>query len=144
MPFDEDAGKAPGTSVFACRQCGDCCIGYGGTYVSDQEIEHISTYIGVDPHRFVEQYCCLSGDRPVLAQKDDGHCMFWDKLCTIHPVKPRMCREWPYIESILIDFENWKIMASMCPGMNSEASAHIVKAWIKKRTSCGKPEMDSI
>ena len=111
---------------------------------TDQEIEHISAYIGVDPQSLCEQYCCLSGDRPVLAQKDDGHCMFWDKLCTIHPVKPRMCREWPYIESILIDFENWKIMASMCPGMNSEASAHIVKAWIKKRTSCGKPEMDSI
>ena len=138
MTSDKDPEKTPGASVFSCRQCGDCCVGYGGTFITQQEIERISSYIGVEPERFVEQFCCLSGDKPVIAQQDDGHCVFWDKVCTIHPVKPGLCREWPYIESVLIDFENWKIMASMCPGMKEEASPRIVKAWVKKVISCRK------
>ena len=139
MPSDEDAEKDTGASAFSCKQCGECCIGYGGTFVTDQDIEKISAYIGVDPHGFVEKFCCFSGNRPVLAQQDDGHCVFWDKVCTIHPVKPQMCRKWPYIDSLLIDFDNWKIMASMCPGMNRNASAHMVKAWVKKIRSCSDP-----
>jgi Fe-S-cluster containining protein len=139
MPSDEDAEKAPGASVFACRQCGECCIGYGGTFVNDQDIERISTYIGTDPHGFAEQFCCLSGGRSILAQQDDGHCVFWDKACTIHPVKPQMCRKWPYIESLLIDFDNWNIMASMCPGMKKDVPHRVVKAWVKKIISDPKP-----
>ena len=132
MLSDEDAEREAGASVFSCKQCGECCIGYGGTFVTDQDIERISAYISVDPHGFVEKYCCFSGGKPMLTQQEDGHCVFWDNTCTIHPVKPQMCRKWPYIESILIDFDNWAIMASMCPGMNKKAPAHLVKAWIKK------------
>ena len=137
MPSDAEAEKAPGLSVFSCRQCGECCIGYGGTFVGHRDIERISAYLGIDPETLVERFCCSSGGRWVLAQQDDGHCVFWDGLCTIHSVKPRMCRKWPYIESLLIDFDNWHIMASMCPGMNREASPGIVKAWVRK--TCGTP-----
>ena len=139
MPSDQDAEKTPGDSAFTCRQCGDCCIGYGGTFVTDQDIERISAYIGIDPHGFVKQFCCLSGDRPVLTQQEDGHCVFWDKVCTIHPVKPQMCRNWPYIESLLIDFDNWNIMASMCPGMKKDVSSRDVKACVKKTILCTGP-----
>ena len=135
MPSDEDAEKDSGASAFSCKQCGECCIGYGGTFVTDQDIERISTYIGVDPHGFVEKFCCFSGGRPILAQQDDGHCVFWDNVCTIHPVKPQMCRKWPYIESLLIDFDNWNIMASMCPGMNKKAPVRMVKTSSKKDRS---------
>ena len=136
MPSDKDAETALGGSIFSCRQCGECCIGYGGTYVTDHDIERIAAYIGTDPHEFVEQFCNLSGDRPVLAQQDDGHCVFWDKICTIHSVKPQLCRKWPYIETLLIDFENWNIMASMCPGMKKDVSSRVVKDWVKKMISC--------
>jgi len=139
MTSDEDIEKTPGESIFTCRQCGECCIGYGGTFITLEDIERISTYLGVDSHDFVERFCCHSGDRPVLAQHDDGHCVFWDKVCTIHPVKPAMCRKWPYIESLLVDFENWKTMASMCPGMNEDASPRTVKARVKKNISSTDP-----
>ena len=136
MPFDEEVVKDTDAPPFSCTQCGACCIGYGGTFVTRQDIERISSYIGVDPHGFVEAFCCLSGGRPVLAQRNDGHCVFWDSVCTIHPVKPQMCREWPYIESLLIDFDNWNLMASMCPGINKHAPPHVVKARVKKTRSC--------
>jgi Fe-S-cluster containining protein len=108
--------------VFRCTQCGECCKGYGGTYVSQKEISQISAYLRVDAKDFMQNYCQFSGGRPVLAQAENGYCIFWDKICTIHPVKPEMCRQWPYIRSILIDLDNWRMMASTCPGMRRDAS----------------------
>ncbi|MCP4719352.1 MAG: YkgJ family cysteine cluster protein, partial [Desulfobacteraceae bacterium] len=40
-----------------------------------------------------------------------------EKQCTIHPVKPYMCRAWPYIKTIIKNPENWNAMAGACPGM---------------------------
>jgi Fe-S-cluster containining protein len=103
--------------LFTCQRCGDCCKGYGGTYITENEIEVISRYLGLDRHTFIKRHCLMSGERFLIAQGTNGYCTFWDKLCTIHAVKPRMCRNWPFIESILIDPRNWKAMAASCPGM---------------------------
>ena len=75
MPFSD---MKP-SDIFKCQQCGDCCKGYGGTFVTDQEIESIAKYINTDSESFVEKYCQMSGDKPVLSQKDNGYCIFWDK-----------------------------------------------------------------
>ena len=119
--------------LFECRMCGDCCKGYGGTYLTAEDIEAISRYIGSKPENFLARYCSLSGTKPVLAQKSDGYCMFWDKICTIHPVKPCMCRKWPFIESILVDAKNWLIMADSCPGILADVPADKVQKYVKKK-----------
>lgn len=49
-------------------------------------------------------------------------CIFWDKVCTIHEVKPRMCKIWPFIESILVDRSNWAIIKSICPGIRDNGN----------------------
>ena len=108
--------------LFACRRCGDCCKGYGGTYITENEIDNICRFLGLERNTFVKRYCQMSGDRPVIAQGLDGYCIFWDKLCIIHAVKPRMCRNWPFIESILVDPRNWQAMAVSCPGMRAGVS----------------------
>ena len=117
--------------LFECRMCGDCCIGYGGTYLSEADIEAISRFIGSDPERFVERYCRLSGTKRVLAQRSDGYCIFWDKTCTIHAVKPQMCRKWPFIESLLVDGKNWLIMADSCPGINADVPIRTVQKYVR-------------
>jgi len=76
-------------ALFECRRCGDCCKGYGGTYVTRQDIEAISRHIGTDPRKFETEYCRLSGQKPVLAQRSDGYCIFWDKRCQT-PYVPAM------------------------------------------------------
>ena len=119
-------------AIFECRGCGDCCRGYGGTFVSKRDIEAIASFLGTDPESFVANYCRLSGKRPLLTQKEDGYCIFWDRICTIHPVKPQMCRRWPFIESVLRDVANWRIMASMCPGMMAEAPGSRVEECVRK------------
>ena len=54
-------------TLFKCLQCGDCCKGYGGTYVTDKDIEAIAEFIGCNADSFVARYCTLSGNRPLLA-----------------------------------------------------------------------------
>ena len=120
------------SELFECRMCGDCCKGYGGTYLTEQDIKAIAEYIGTDTQTFLLKYCRLSGGSPVLAQQKNGYCAFWKELCTIHPVKPRMCRQWPFIESILVDVKNWQIMATMCPGIRTDISDEKVRECVRE------------
>jgi Fe-S-cluster containining protein len=87
----------------------------------------------------------ISGGKPLVAQTENGYCIFWDQLCTIHPVKPHMCRNWPFIESILVDVENWQSMAASCPGMRTDFSDNQIRKCvhdvIKIRNEC---EMETI
>ncbi len=121
--------------IFQCKKCGDCCKGYGGTYVAPMEIEAIAGHLNTDPKLFVEKYCQMSGKKPVLAQGENGYCIFWDQLCTIHPVKPRMCREWPFLKSVLVDIDNWEIMSGSCPGIRTDMPDDVIRACVEKIVS---------
>jgi Fe-S-cluster containining protein len=68
----------------------------------------------------------------LISQGDNGYCIFWDQVCTIHPVKPKMCRQWPYIRSILIDVGNWRAMAASCPGMKADAAENDILDCLRK------------
>ena len=119
-------------SLFECTQCGDCCKGYGGTYLTESDITKIATFIGVGTAEFKKRYCALSGNRPILTQQGNGYCIFFDGNCSIHAVKPNMCRKWPYIESLMVDIANWRIMAGVCPGMNKDLDEQHLMAAIRK------------
>jgi Fe-S-cluster containining protein len=116
--------------IFECRQCGDCCNGFGGTYVTEQDIINISSYIHVDSKQFIDQYCDKSGSRYVLTLGKDGYCIFFDKArqCTIHPVKPYMCKAWPFIQAVILHPENWNAMSNSCPGMKKDVPHKDLKA----------------
>jgi len=118
-----ESDASPCRGLFACTLCGDCCKGYGGTYLIAADIAAIADYLGISDDAFTDGYTCLSGGRRVIAQGKNGYCIFWDKVCTIHPVKPRMCRRWPYIPGVLADVANWRAMAASCPGMTADAPA---------------------
>ncbi len=119
------------SDIFICKKCGDCCKGFGGTYVTADDIEKIAAYIKTDPKKFVSDYCLKSGSKLVLAQGADGYCIFWDDLCAIHPVKPRMCKAWPFIESVLTDINNWRIMAVSCKGIRTDVPDNLVQECIR-------------
>ena len=121
------------SEIFNCKKCGDCCKGYGGTYLTEKDIKAIAAYIHTDPDFFVEKYCQMSGKKPVLAQAENGYCIFWDnKICTIHPVKPKMCRAWPFIESVLTDTGNWRAMAASCPGMRTDLPDDVIRECVER------------
>lgn len=118
--------------IFQCDMCGDCCKGFGGTYVTQEEIEAISRFLNIEPSFFIEKYCQKNRTGMVLSQKDDGYCIFWDKKCTIHPVKPHMCKAWPFIEAVVKDISNWRIMAVMCPGIRTGFPDGVVTSCVQK------------
>ncbi len=119
--------------LFHCQKCGDCCNGYGGTYVSPDDIRRIAAYIGASEQDVINNYCCISNNKPLLGQKPDGYCIFWDGLCVIHPVKPKMCKDWPFIPSILKDPNNWNLMASVCPGMRTDYPDEVILRCVRKK-----------
>ncbi|MCP4694726.1 MAG: YkgJ family cysteine cluster protein [Desulfobacterales bacterium] len=127
------------TDIFNCQKCGECCKGYGGTFITERDVRTIADYIGVAPENFVEKYCEMSGGRPVLARGSNGYCIFLDETCTIHPVKPRMCRAWPFIEGVRTDVNNWRIMASTCPGMRTDVPDDVILARVEKELLKEKP-----
>ncbi|MDY6903612.1 MAG: YkgJ family cysteine cluster protein [Thermodesulfobacteriota bacterium] len=119
--------------IFACQQCGECCKGYGGTYVTEDDIRKIAEYTNTDPKTFVSTYCTFSGSRPVIAQGENGYCIFWqNKICTIHPVKPRMCKAWPFLASVLTDVGNWEAMSAACPGIRTNFPPDVIKRCIEE------------
>lgn len=126
-------------NFFNCTQCGDCCKGFGGTYLTDMDLSAMAEHFGISIKVFKERYCAPSGHRWVLAQRADGFCIFWDQNCTIHAIKPRMCRQWPYIDGVLKDMGNWKIMSGVCPGIRTDIDENRLRDYICKTIgkSCG-------
>lgn len=125
--------KLKASDIFDCKQCGDCCHGYGGTYVSDEDVKNISVFINVDPEIFVKEYCQISGGRYVLAIGNNGKCLFYndETQCTIHPVKPYMCKAWPFIEGVVRNPENWEVMSGSCPGIRADVPTKDVVRCVK-------------
>jgi Fe-S-cluster containining protein len=120
-----------GSDIFSCQKCGVCCKGYGGTFVTADDIGAISSFLDEDPAVLINKYCRKSGSKSVLTQNKDGYCIFWDGLCTIHPVKPRMCREWPFIKGMIVDIRNWRAAGESCPGIRTDLSNEMVEEIIK-------------
>ncbi len=123
-----------GDDIFECKLCGDCCKGFGGTYVTQQDIRNISNYIQCDEDKFTEKYCDKSGSRFVLTLGPNGCCIFFDstKQCTIHPVKPYMCRAWPFLKTIIKNPENWNAMSNSCKGMKKDIPDSDLKKIVTK------------
>jgi Fe-S-cluster containining protein len=119
------------SDMFQCKNCGHCCKGYGGTYLSERELEPIAAFLGIDRAQFISEYCQESGGRWLVAQGADEYCVLWNNGCTIHPVKPRMCRAWPFIEGVDRDTANWHIMAGECPGIRTDVSDHEIMKCVK-------------
>lgn len=120
---------------FKCLGCGACCrIKDGIVRVSDEEIERISSFLGMSSSAFIRDETELSPDRKglVLKSREDGACAFLtaENKCAIHEVKPDKCRSFPY-EWVNSDFHQ------ICPGLRgvsfSAAGSGKAHADVKKK-----------
>jgi hypothetical protein len=103
--------------VFECQQCGDCCVGRGGIYVKPQEAEEIAAFLSLDLEGFILRYMEDSPQGPRLGVRD-GVCIFVeDNRCRVHPVKPFICRQWPFFPALLLDQEELEYAKGACPGI---------------------------
>jgi hypothetical protein len=109
--------------VFQCRQCGDCCAGRGGIFVKPEEVEEIAALLGLPVADFCRRYLEVSELGPRLATAN-GVCVFLleGNRCRVHPVKPFICRQWPFLPVLLVDPEELELAKGACPGIDPDCS----------------------
>jgi hypothetical protein len=92
------------STVFQCQQCGDCCTGRGGIFVRPHEVEAMAALLALSVAEFSRRFVEPSPMGPRLTVAD-GVCVFLlaKGLCRVHPVKPSICRQWPFLPALLID-----------------------------------------
>lgn len=81
-----------------CQRCTACCRWPGQVRLTDGEITGIAAHLGMEEAAFINRHTRLDSDRRGLAllDKPSGECSFLDgELCSIQPVKPRQCRDFP-------------------------------------------------
>lgn len=104
--------------LFECTQCGTCCRGEGGIYLSQEEIKRIALFLNLSQQKFLEKYCIKKNGKIYIHIREDGYCHFSRKgRCSIHEVKPAPCRQWPFFPPMLIDQANWEIARNSCPAL---------------------------
>jgi len=110
--------------AFECKKCGACCHGKGGIFVDAEELKDIAAFLGTSVESVARTSCEMRIGKLSIKSGPEGPCVFFDKerLCLIHPVKPRPCRLWPFYPALLKDKETWQAAMDACPGINPLAS----------------------
>jgi len=129
--------------VFECRQCGTCCRGRGGIYLTFDRAKEAAALLGLSVEefsaRFTEpQYGLLS-----IKTDAEGYCLMLDRetgLCRIHQAKPPMCRDWPFFHGLLQDRQVFEEAKAACPGIDPESSWEEFKAWHKEKIGKMPPQ----
>lgn len=106
---------------FECTGCGACCNIHGDyayAYLTTQNVDEISAYLGMKPIDFLNTYCAKDENGNVHLTIIDGHCIFLeDKKCIVYSVRPIQCRAWPILTEHLND-ECWNgALREFCPGI---------------------------
>ncbi|MFZ0052453.1 MAG: YkgJ family cysteine cluster protein [Desulfobaccales bacterium] len=110
--------------VFHCRQCGDCCAGRGGIHVRPQEVEAMAAHLSMSVEEFRRNFIESSPSGPRLTVAANGFCIFLleGNNCRVHPVKPFICRQWPFLPALLVEADELEHAKGACPGINPSCS----------------------
>lgn len=115
---------------FVCKRCGACCQGQSTVSLGQEEVLNIANFLGLSVEKFLEDYTVKKGKNRLEMKVVNNHCIFFDeknKVCLIHPVKPKRCKEWPFPKAIWKDEENFRIIKESCLGL-SEFSYESLKS----------------
>lgn len=114
--------KTEKSSGFSCRQCGACCRGDKGILVSPEEAEKLAIFLGLSLEALHRRHLVTSPLGPQVATRN-GACVFLaDNLCQVHPVKPRICRQWPFLPALLAHADEFEAAKEACPGIPPDLS----------------------
>jgi Fe-S-cluster containining protein len=106
-------------------------------------VERISAFLGLDQAEFMARHTLLRNGNREIGTKEDGACHFLaDKVCSIHPVKPAVCRLWPWLPGALADEMGFLSLKQDCPGVAREATWEDFKAQHRAETSGPGREKD--
>ncbi len=103
----------------ACKECeGNCCIGESGyIWVNPKEIEEIAKFLKMDTQKFKDMYLIKVGYKYSIKEKPYKNgfaCIFFEKGCSIYPVRPTQCRTFPFWDYFKTHIDELK---KECPGI---------------------------
>lgn len=102
--------------IFRCKECGYCCHGETTVSLNDADLNRMAAHLKMSHEDLKARYLRQSNN--VIQMKIvDGHCIFYNGGCTIHPGKPWRCTQWPLHPSILDDRNNFETIKESCPGI---------------------------
>ena len=89
-----------------CKTCkAFCCIGEGYVFLTDEDIERISKFLGLSRENFLKTYTRKVFNKIALIDlviKNEKRCVFLDDnyRCEIYPVRPKQCESFPFWEKL--------------------------------------------
>jgi hypothetical protein len=138
IPFDPQLFQRA-MALFECTQCGTCCQGEGGIFLTEEDIERISGFLKITEEDFLKGYCLKKNGKTYIHVRPDGYCHFSrEGLCTIHEVKPEPCRRWPFFPPMLVDQANWETARNSCPALAPFATLEAYLNQGQKRNKEGR------
>jgi len=103
---------------FACQRCGVCCTGAPGTiYVSREEVDAISRFLGRTAAEAVETFLYPYKSSFSIREKENGDCFFFEAGCAIYPVRPFQCQSFPFWFENVRSRAHWQALSRQCPGI---------------------------
>jgi hypothetical protein len=109
----------------ACEQCiGHCCTGSSGyIWASINELAAMASYLELPFVQFLRDYTFREKGRFSLGEvrrsKNDFACVFFDKGCTIYPVRPKQCRTYPFWSHFKKEQATMELFRE-CPGVKRD------------------------
>jgi len=84
----------------------------------------MAALLGLTGEEFSRRYVEASPLGPRLTVADNGSCVFLlaGNLCRVHPVKPFICRQWPFLPVLLVEPDELEHAKGACPGINPDCS----------------------
>ncbi len=104
---------------FACQpNCSNCCQVEGEVYLTEQDLQRMAEYTGMNPETFEATYVYRTKRLLRLRKPHGRQCHFHqNNCCSIHPVKPTQCRTFPFWPELIEDAKAWEEASQYCPGM---------------------------
>ena len=104
---------------FACQPgCTACCQRKGFVYLTEHDVTRAAQFLGLTPADFEQRYIYRTRHLRRLRIPRGGLCRFLrPDGCSIHPVKPRQCRAFPFWPELMEDRRAWRQTAAWCPGI---------------------------
>ncbi len=116
-------------SELKCERCGSCCALSSPVSLEPQDVERLSTHLGISIKKTIRKYAALIevGGHQAWAIKKTSPCIFLDEsssLCKVHPARPIICRAFPLLSPRTVGGEPWP---EWCPTAGGLSLARVLQ-----------------
>lgn len=123
--------------IFKCTRCGFCCQGETTVSLNQDDRTRMIHLLGDSSEAVAHKYWRVNGT-VVQMKTVDGHCIFYDNGCKVHPGRPWRCAQWPLVPALLHDRDSFQIISDSCPGINKDLDydtfCEILRNYLEKST----------